>query len=268
MPRPSSQAVAQISKPLSTVMPVRAPRRRGRRRAQAAVVGVAQPTVVGAEEAAALPKKQSAAPYFAVAAVLVAAAAGAVVLRDAHAGATETATTQPPAIVTPAAGGGGDAAAGEGGPIRRRRRPSSEVIVDSVPPGAKIFVDGVAVADTPEAVKVDSGQDASSSCSRRTASSTRRRRSIRQKTHKVLVRLERVKKAARAGQGLRKPATKLPTPPSPTTDPPVKASPPSWRSAGAQPAPAQPPHKKKVVDPYERVDDIRPRSRRDVLNPY
>ena len=99
----------------------------------------------------AAPKKKSALPYFVVAGVLVAAAAGAVVWvtrAPAHVEPTTpmVATPTKPPVVTPPSKP--EVAA----PV------VEEVIVDSVPPGAKIFVDGVAVADTPEAVKVEQGK--------------------------------------------------------------------------------------------------------------
>ncbi|HEY1587199.1 MAG TPA: protein kinase, partial [Polyangia bacterium] len=99
MPRPSSQAVAQIGKPLSTAMPSRTATPRPTPMPKPASASASQP-LPPADEAA-LPKKKSAAPYFAVAAVLVAAAAGAVVwVTRAPATTTSATTTQPS---TPAA---------------------------------------------------------------------------------------------------------------------------------------------------------------------
>jgi hypothetical protein len=141
-----------------------------------------------------------------------------------------------------------------------------EVIVDSVPPGAKIFVDDVAVADTPEAIKVDKGKT-KIVVLKKDGFVDQTQTIDPQKTHKLLVRLERVKKAAPSGKAGGKVATKLPAPPPATADPPVKASLPIVTQP-AKSGPAQPAHKKKtVVDPYERVD-APAKKPADVLNPY
>jgi hypothetical protein len=213
---------------------------------------------------AALPKKKSAAPYFAVAAVLVAAAAGAVVwVTRAPATTTSATTTQPS---TPAAAL--QAAAAITAPTKPADPPPAvveEVIVDSVPPGAKIFVDDVAVADTPEAIKVDKGKT-KTVVIKKDGFVDQTQTIDPDKTHKLLVRLERVKKAAPSSGKGGKVATKLPAPPPPTPEPPVKASLPIV----AQPArttPAQPHKKRSVVDPYERVD-APAKKPADVLNPY
>jgi hypothetical protein len=214
------------------------------------------------------PTKKSTAPYFAVAAVLVAAAAGAVVWVTRTPATTTNATTQTATTqtATPAAQ---QAAAAMTAPPKPADPPPpvvEEVIVDSVPPGAKIFVDDVAVADTPEAIKVDKGKT-KIVVLKKDGFVDQTQTIDPQKTHKLLVRLERVKKAAPSGKAGGKVATKLPAPPPATADPPVKASLPIV----AQPAksgPAQPAHKKKtVVDPYERVD-APAKKPADVLNPY
>ena len=247
-PRPSSQAVAQISKPLSVMMPSRnvTPRPTPMPRPPSGALPLG-------DDAA--PKKKSALPYFVVAGVLVAAAAGAVVWVTR---APAPPQPQPPvAVVTP--------------PPQKAPDPPpapvmEEVIVDSVPPGAKIFVDGAPLGDTPETVKVEQGK---------TRSVTLKKDGFVDseqvvdpgKTHKLLVRLEHVKKAVVAVKG-GKPG-KLPAPPPASIDPPAKAPPPVVATPPAhQPPVAHPPPKKKhVVDPYERVDEPQKKSN-DVLNPY
>jgi eukaryotic-like serine/threonine-protein kinase len=127
-----------------------------------------------------------------------------------------------------------------------------EVIVDSVPPGAKIFVDGQPVADTPEALKVEPGKPKSIVIKKDgfvDASETL----DPGKSHKVLVRLEHIHKKSA-------PATKLPAPPPVPVEPPhVTAPPPVVRQPPPRPRP-------RPVDPYERVDE--PKKGGDVLNPY
>jgi hypothetical protein len=220
-------------------------------------------------------KKKSATPYFAVAAVLVAAAAGAVVWvtrtpATTNATATNATTTNATTMQTSTTAAAQQVPAAITAPTKPADPPPpvvEEVIVDSVPPGAKIFVDDVAVADTPEAIKVDKGKT-KTVVLKKDGFVEQTQTIDPDKTHKLLVRLERVKKAApSSGKGGGKVATKLPAPPPATPDPPVKASLP----VVAQPAktgPAQPPHKKKpVVDPYERVD-APAKKPADVLNPY
>ena len=252
-PRPSSQSVAQISKPLSAVMQSRTPTPRPTPMprtpsAQQPLADVVEPP----------PKKRSAAPWIAVAAILVAAAAGAVVwvTRAQTPAPLPTPTPAPVAVVVP--------------PPKQPDPPKApeleEVIVDSVPPGAKIFVDGVALADTPEALKVEKGKTRLVTL-KKDGFVDQEQTVDPAKSHKLLVRLEHVKRAVATGKGS-KPG-KLPTPPPATIDPPPKAPPPVAVQPPKQPTPppAQPPKKKKVVDPYERVDES-PKKSNDVLNPY
>ena len=64
-----------------------------------------------------------------------------------------------------------------------------------MPPGAKIFVDGVAVAETPEAIKVEKGKTRSLVL-KKDGFAEQAETVDPARTHKLLVRLERVKKAA------------------------------------------------------------------------
>jgi serine/threonine-protein kinase len=246
-PRPSSQALAQISKPLSVVMPSRT--------ATPMPKPPSGKQPLPLDETRPHPKKRSAAPYFAVAAILVAAAAGAVVyVTHAPAPAPTPAPTPPAVVVAPPPK-----------PAEPATPPPApaveEVIVDSVPPGAKIYVDGAAIGDTPETVKVDKG--ATKPIVLKKDGFVDRQETVDPaKTHKLLVRLERVKKPAVAQKG-GKPG-KLPAPPPASIDPPPKASPP----VAAQPPKSAPPHKRKPLDPYERVDENPPKKSNDVLNPY
>ncbi|HWE26749.1 MAG TPA: PEGA domain-containing protein, partial [Polyangia bacterium] len=261
MPRPSSQAVAQIGKPLSAAMASRTatPRPTPMPKPMPKPPSGAQP-VEALDETR--PVKKSAAPYFAVAAVLVAAAAGAVVWvtrAPAQAATTQTpttTTTQPPAAIVQ--------------PPKQVDPPAApaveEVIVDSVPPGAKIFVDDVAVADTPEAIKVDKGKT-KTVVLKKDGFVDRAETIDPDKSHKILVRLEHVKKVASAAKG-GKPSSKLPAPPPATIDAPPKATPLPVVAQPSRPAPAQPPRHKKPIDPYERVDENSPKKPADVLNPY
>ena len=144
-------------------------------------------------------------------------------------------------------------------------RSVEEVIVDSVPPGAKIYVDGVAVADTPEAVKVEKGKT-KLVVLKKDGYVDQEQTIDPQKSHKLLVKLEHPKKAAVAQKGA-KPG-KLPAPPPAQPDPPPKASPPVVTAPQKAPptVTAPPPRRHKQVDPYERVDE--PKKSNDVLNPY
>jgi hypothetical protein len=131
-----------------------------------------------------------------------------------------------------------------------------EIIVDSLPPLAKIYVDGVAVADTPEAIKVEKGKT-KTIVLKKDGFVDQTETLDGKKSRKVLVRLERVKKRV-ATTDKAPPPIKLPVPPpAPTPDPP--------RAHAAPPHPPAPP-KKRYVDPYERVDE--PKKGSDVLNPY
>jgi serine/threonine-protein kinase len=132
-----------------------------------------------------------------------------------------------------------------------------EVIVDSVPPNAKIFVDGQPVADTPEALKVEVGKTKQIVIKKEGFVDVTETLDP-QKTHKLLVRLEHVMKKKTL------PSVKLPTPPPIPVEPPprVVLQPPPPH------VPPQPhhPQPKRPIDPYERVDE--PKKGSDVLNPY
>jgi hypothetical protein len=142
-----------------------------------------------------------------------------------------------------------------------------EIIVDSLPPMAKIYVDGVAVADTPEAIKVQKGTT-KTIVLKKDGFVDQSETIDPQKSRKVLVRLERVvKKRVAVGEKTATPI-KLPVPPpEPTPDPPAR--PPVAHAPPAPPHPHAPPPappRKRYVDPYERVDE--PKKGGDVLNPY
>ncbi len=252
-PRPSSQALAQIGKPLSTPMPARPATPRPTPMPRPPSGAQALP----ADDAAPAGRKRSAGPFIAVVVVLVAAAAGAVVWSTRSHAQSETAAptqTQAPA----------QAATPSVAPPTQPESPTppavEEVIVDSLPPGAKILVDGAPLGDTPEAVKIEKGKT-KVVLLQKDGFVDQQQTIDPAKTHKLLVRLERVKRAAATPKGKRPPA-KLPTPPPATLDAPSKAPP-----VVAQPKQAQP-KRHKQVDPYERVDESPPKKSNDVLNPY
>jgi hypothetical protein len=255
-PRPASQAVAQISKPRSAVMPARpvTPRPTPMPRAQSAAV-----TAAAEVEEAAKPKKKSAAPWIAMAAVLVAAAAGAVVWVTRTPEPTRP-TTVPTTSVTPPIKVTTPVVTPIATPLKLEME---EVIVDSVPPGAKIFVDGVAVADAPEAIKVEKGKT-KLVVLKKDGFVDQEQTVDPGKSHKLLIKLERAHHATVIKGG----GKKLPTPPPASLDPPPKAPPPPVVAQPPKQTPVtQPPKKRKVVDPYERVDES-PKKANDVLNPY
>lgn len=246
-PRPSSQALAQISKPLSVMMPSRTATPLPRPPSGAVPLPL--------DETKPQPKKRSATPYVLLATFLVAAAAGAVVY-VVRAPAAAPAPTPPPVAVTPPPK-----------PVEPAPPPPApeleEVIVDSVPPGAKIYADDVALGDTPDTVKVEKGKT-KAIVLKKDGFVDKSETVDPAKTKKLLVRLERVKKPVLAQKG-GKPAKpgKLPAPPPPSLDPPAKAPP-----VVAQPPKPAPAHKRKPLDPYERVDESPPKKSNDVLNPY
>jgi hypothetical protein len=120
-----------------------------------------------------------------------------------------------------------------------------EVIVDSVPPGAKIYVDDVRVADTPEAIKVEKGTK-KTIVLKKDGYLELRETLDPERSHKVLVHLARPR-TARATKPV-KPAAPTIAPAPATTVAPVKRAP------------------KRESDPYERIDA--PSKTGDVLNPY
>ncbi|HXU74529.1 MAG TPA: serine/threonine-protein kinase [Polyangia bacterium] len=259
-PRPSSQALAQIGKPQSVVMSARnvtpRPTPLPGARPPSGATAVPPANVAAADGESQAPKKKSAMPYFVVAGVLVAAAAGAVVW------VTRTPAPQPqPPVVQKV----------EPPPVETPSKPEApapvleEVIVDSVPPGAKIWVDGAPFADTPETVKVEKGKTRTVVL-KKDGFVDQEQTVDPDKSHKLLVHLERVKKAVVAQK--EKPGKavkgKLPVPPPASIDPPAKEPKPVVTQH-----PATPPKKKhSVVDPYERVDETPPKKSNDVLNPY
>jgi hypothetical protein len=215
-------------------------------------------------------KKKSAAPWIALAAVVLAGGAGAVVLMRGPEKATTTVVHG--STTTPASGTAATPATGAAQlpPVAQppvAKPPELEdVIVDSIPPGAKIFVDGVAIADAPEAIKVEKGKTRLVVL-KKDGYADKEQTADPSVTRKLLVRLDKLKRSAGSSGKVSAPAkTKLPTPPPVALDPPPK-SPPVAATPSKLPVATSPerPKKKKVVDPYERVDE---KKGGDVLNPY
>ncbi len=137
--------------------------------------------------------------------------------------------------------------------------PMLSVIVDSLPPGAKILKDGAQVGETPEEVKVAQGG---------TVTVVLHREGFTDETvvvdpskgRKLLVKLDRIHSSSHASKT---PVyTKLPTPPPvPISAPPIVAKPPEHH-------PTPPTRPARPVDPYERLDDKPATKKADVLNPY
>jgi serine/threonine protein kinase len=272
-PRPSSQVVAQIAKPMSSVMPSRTATPLPGRPASG-LTPVRSP--VSAERSAATPaptidpfgavppKKKSAAPWIVLAAVVLAGGAGAVVLMREPDKATTTVAKQP-AVTPPAAATGAAQVPPVEQPVVVKAPELEDVIVDSIPPGAKIFVDGVAVADAPEAIKVEKGKT-KLVVLKKDGYADKEQTADPSVTRKLLVRLEKLKRSGGGSGKVGAPAkSKLPTPPPVALDPPVKSPPPVAATAPAKSPAGAGAKKKKVVDPYERVDE---KKSGDVLNPY
>ena len=213
-----------------------------------------------------LPKKKSAAPYFVVAGGVGGGGGGGGGLGGEGAAddaddATPTVTPTPTPTPTPSR---------LRRRLRRRRREvvapvMEEVIVDSVPPGGEDFCRGCGDGDTPEAIKVEKGKT-KSVVLKKDGFVDKEETVDPGKNKKLLVRLEKVKKAVAVKGGK---VGKLPAPPPASMNPPVKpaavvTAPPAKRET----PPAQPPRKKRVVDPYERVDENPGKKTNDVLNPY
>lgn len=203
-------------------------------------------------------KKKSLLPWVLVGGVALAAAATAVVLGGHPAATVPDKTLVPPAaIVTPTPPTGAVVQPTVAPPAATME----EVIVDSIPPGAKIFVNGVAVADTPEALKVEAGKSETIVLKKEgflDASETL----DPQKSHKALVRLEHIKKRVVVA-----PPMHLPAPPPVPIEPPVRVvTPARQNNPVAHPQQQRQQHKQQIVDPYERVDE--PKKGGDVLNPY
>ncbi len=138
-----------------------------------------------------------------------------------------------------------------------------EVIVDSQPPLAKIFVDGVAIADTPETIKVKKGAT-KSIVLQKDGFVDQPELLDPAKSRKVLVKLVRKHVASTEPTPIKLPVR----PPDPTPDPPPPVHvtpPPAHVVKPPTPPPARPPQRK-PLDPYERVDA--PKKGSDVLNPY
>ena len=258
MPRPAaSQVLAQVSRPLSALMPANGA-------SASAPMGVsrATPTPSGPRPLevtpAPPPRPRARAPWIALGAIVLVGGAGAFAWR-ARTGAT---TAPPPAVVAPPPVQPVAAA-----PVTPPPQPTTpaappapaleQVIIDSVPPGARIWVDGAPVGTTPDTISVEKGATKAVVLKKdgfvdqpETVDPAHGR--------KMLVRLERVKRARPAA----KPAVKLPRPPSVALDPPSTAPKPS-RPPATHPRPKHGP-----IDPYERVDDTPKKSGGDVLNPY
>jgi serine/threonine-protein kinase len=209
--------------------------------------------------------------WLAVGGVLVVGVAGAVVLSTRHRPVPTPSVTPAPtraAVVAtaPLAARTTTPAVVATAPVAKPAAVELEdIIVNSIPAGAKIYVDGAAIADTPEAIKVAKGTTKTVVLKKDGfADETTTLDAL--KSRKVTVRLDRLKKPAAAVTS--KPI-KLPVPPpAPAADPPA-AHPVVAHPTTTPPPPAQPPHapvKKKYVDPYERVDE--PKKGADVLNPY
>jgi hypothetical protein len=152
-------------------------------------------------------------------------------------------------------------------PVPRPATPDGQsVIVDSLPPGAKILKDGTAIGETPDTVKVDPGS---------TVSVVLRKDGFidepvvvdPSKGRKLLVKLDRTHALK---PGVKGHSPKIPVYSSPSTvklpaPPPV---PPTPTPTPTVAQPAKPPVKHKPpADPYERLDDA-PSKSKDVLNPY
>jgi serine/threonine-protein kinase len=142
-----------------------------------------------------------------------------------------------------------------------------EVIVDSMPPGAKIMKEGKALGETPDTVKVPPGQTLAVILSKK-GFVDEPVLVDPSKGRKVLVKLDKM-------QNGKKPARPLPrlpvysTPadtPSTAPPPPVKPPPPQPQSQPPVVAPGPLGHHRKK-DPFERVDDTGKKTP-DVLNPY
>ena len=139
-----------------------------------------------------------------------------------------------------------------------------EVIVDSQPPLAKIFVDGVAIADTPETIKVKKGAT-KSIVLQKDGFVDQPEILDPAKSRKVLVKLVHKHVASNVPTPIKLPVR----PPDPTPDPPPPVQ-------HVTPTPTPPVHvvkptpparpQRKPLDPYERVDA--PKKGSDVLNPY
>jgi serine/threonine protein kinase len=148
-------------------------------------------------------------------------------------------------------------------PVPRPATPEGQsVIVDSLPPGAKILKDGTPIGETPDTVKVDPGA---------TVNVVLRKDGFidepvvvdPSKGRKLLVKLDRTHAVK---PGVKSHAPKVPVYSSPTVKLPAPPPVPPPTPTVAQPA--KPPVKHKPpADPYERLDDA-PSKSKDVLNPY
>ncbi|HWE29129.1 MAG TPA: PEGA domain-containing protein, partial [Polyangia bacterium] len=144
-----------------------------------------------------------------------------------------------------------------------------EIIVDSQPPLAKIFVDGVAIADTPETIKVKLGAT-KSIVLQKDGFVDQPELLDPAKSRKVLVRLVRKHVAANEPTPIKLPVKPPapqpdPVPPRNVTPPPRNVTPPPSQRV-VRPPPRPQLQQRKPLDPYERVDA--PKKGSDVLNPY
>jgi eukaryotic-like serine/threonine-protein kinase len=250
-PRPASAVLAKISSPVSAVMPARTPRATppgvplGPTSApRTPVPDESHPRLTPTLPEVPSLKKRSTVPWIAMVALPLALGAGAVVW---YTRAPHKTVVPPIAVVTPPPPVNPPPVA-DPPPVKPPAPVMEEVIVDSVPPGAKIFVDGSAVTEAPDVIKVEQGTT-KPIVLKKDGFIDHAETLDPAKSHKVLARLERVKKPAR------------PSPPKATAKPSAPASPPP-ATATTKPA------KKHPVDPYERVDDAPPKKQSDVLNPY
>lgn len=202
----------------------------------------------------------------AAALIIVGGAAAAIVMRGKTAPPIEAVVpskpTQPTVVTPP--------------PQTEKPKPAAStlVLVDSEPEGASIIRDGRILGETPDTIPVEDGHPISVVLKKEGYADE----SVvidPAKGRKLSFRLERLKHES--GKSLSKsksgPASKvgkLPAaPPPPTPDPP-HAAPHVTPPPVTPPPQMQAPVKKKVVDPYERLDDGPPKGNRkgEVLNPY
>jgi len=152
-------------------------------------------------------------------------------------------------------------------PVPKPAAPEGQsVIVDSLPPGAKILKDGATIGETPDTVKVDPGS---------TVSVVLRKDGFidepvvvdPSKGRKLLVKLDHthaLKPGVKGGHTPKAPVYSSPSNVKLPLPPPVPAPTPTPTVA----QPTKPPAKHKPpADPYERLDDT-PSKSKDVLNPY
>jgi serine/threonine-protein kinase len=248
-PRPASAMLAKISKPVSAVMSARTGRSTPRPAVPLGPTSGPRTPVPDDSDPGLIPtmpelpslKRRSAVPWVALVAALLAVGAGAMVwyARAPHKTVVPpvAAVTPPPVTPPPVA---------DPPPVKPAAPVMEDIIVDTEPEGGKIFVGDEAVAEAPDVVKVEKGST-KEIVVKKGGFVDKSETLDPAKSHKVLVRLERIKKPSKPS------ATKSATKP---------AKPETPAAATTKPA------KKHPVDPYERVDDAPPKKQSDVLNPY